>query len=496
MRGNGYLINKRAGDMTSCLVSILLICMALMPSLASADSPASRGPGGQHLTMLPPGRNISLSIYQNNIAVVREIRDVPLVSGENFLGITDIPGDIDVSSVNLRFMPVSQSDPLPLVLSYYVESDMLSRPSLIRRFVGREIEISENGTTYRCVLVSATGDSIVVRRGDSLVVDPPGTLILPLGPDDMVNPNCLRFQVRSSISGTREAELSYRVGNLSWGANYFGVLDRDDTRLALSAWATISNMTDLSYEGAGVKLVAGDIMVSRAGSVQQTRKALQVMPEAPAMAGGPSELPEATPLFEYHSFTLPRPVSLPARTSKHVQLMGARNFAVKKVFMFEGPGYGGVEPFTGMKQQLSANVVLEFSNTGSDSGPLPRGKVSIYRYDASGSLELVGEDVIPETAKDEKVRLLIGRAFDIVGEKTVTDYRRTSSRSYEEACSIKLRNRKGEDVEVVVLQRFMGDWTLSSPLPWKKIDASTVEFRLKVPKDKEVEILYRVKVSG
>ncbi|NLB73089.1 MAG: DUF4139 domain-containing protein, partial [Firmicutes bacterium] len=136
---------------------------------------------------------------------------------------------------------------------------------------------------------------------------------------------------------------------------------------------------------------------------------------------------------------------------------------------------------------------LEFANS-EESGlgmPLPAGRVRMYKALSDGSMDFIGEDAISHTPKDEVVRLYIGDAFDVVGERIVTDFKIVEN-AREEAYCIKVRNRKDEDIDVAVIEKLYGDWTISSPLPFEKRDANTAVLEVRVPQNSEVEILFRV----
>ena len=126
---------------------------------------------------------------------------------------------------------------------------------------------------------------------------------------------------------------------------------------------------------------------------------------------------------------------------------------------------------------------------------MPKGTVRVYKQDSEGSLQFVGEDSIDHTPKDEKVRVKLGDAFDVVGSRKQTDWKKIASDTYEAAFEISLRNHKKEDVVVKVIEPIPGDWTmLGSSHEYKKAEAFTAEFNIPVPKDKETKLTYRVRM--
>ena len=128
--------------------------------------------------------------------------------------------------------------------------------------------------------------------------------------------------------------------------------------------------------------------------------------------------------------------------------------------------------------------------------PLPAGTMRVYQPDSSGMLQFSGEDRIQHTPKNEEVRLTLGKAFDVVGDRTQTDYRSINPRTHEAEFKISVRNRKDTDIKVDVVEPMPGDWTvLSESHPHVKQDARTALYTLDVPADKEVELTYRIRVT-
>ena len=127
--------------------------------------------------------------------------------------------------------------------------------------------------------------------------------------------------------------------------------------------------------------------------------------------------------------------------------------------------------------------------------PLPAGVMRLYKQD-DGSLQFIGEDAIEHTPRDEEVRLKIGEAFDVVAERIQTDYKRITTKLHESEWEITLRNHKEKDVRVGIVEPLFDNWSvISNTHPYKKIDAFTIRFEVKVPKAEEVKVKYRVRVG-
>ncbi len=122
---------------------------------------------------------------------------------------------------------------------------------------------------------------------------------------------------------------------------------------------------------------------------------------------------------------------------------------------------------------------------------MPKGKVRVYKRDKDGALQFVGEDLIDHTPKDEKVRVYIGDAFDLVGERKQTNNQQVSPRVHRSSMEIDLRNHKETPVTITCVEHAYGDWKiLQSSQPYTKKDSHTFEFAVKVPADGEVKVTY------
>ncbi len=204
------------------------------------------------------------------------------------------------------------------------------------------------------------------------------------------------------------------------------------------------------------------------------------MAAAPQSAGF-----EEQPFFEYHLYTLDRRTTLADRETKQLSLFPSATAPVKKIYEYNG-----------QRDAKGVRVILETENR-KEQGlgmPLPAGKVRVYKKDPSGNLQFVGEDRINHTPRNEKIRLTVGRAFDVVGERKEMGQNRISDRVMERTVEVRIRNRKDEKVQVVVQEPMYGDWTITkSSVPSTRKDENTAEFVLDVPSDQEVVLTYTVR---
>jgi hypothetical protein len=269
------------------------------------------------------------------------------------------------------------------------------------------------------------------------------------------------------------------------------VINEDDSRGDLTGWVTLTTQSGATYENALLKLVAGD--VQRVGDRNEMMK---LAARAAVMEAEDRAFAEEA-FFEYHLYTLGRPTTLKNNEQKQVTLLEASGFGVDKQLIF----YGAPYYYRGSYGQVASNqkvgVFLDFENSEKNrlGMPLPAGVVRVYKEDSSGAQQFIGEDRIDHTPRDEKVRIKMGEAFDVVGDRRQMDWTALGSCVSESSWEIQLRNHKDEDVQVEVVEPIGGDWKiLSSTHAYNKLDANTFNFLVDIPARGEQKVHYRVRV--
>jgi hypothetical protein len=435
--------------------------------------------------------SVSVTVYNQNLALVRETRTLKLDrTGVGTLRFMDVPSQINPRTVHVQ--PLSGGGPSVLEQNY--EYDLISPEKLMEKYVGRDVEIVEQALdltnrTVKATLISTNGGP-VYRIGDRIVIGQTGKVTLPDLPAELVARPTLVWTLNAEKAGATPAEVSYLTDGMNWSADYVAVVDADDKKAGLSGWVTIDNHSGASFKDATLKLVAGDV---RRLQPQQVMEGAFLQRSMAKAAGAPQFQEES--FFEYHLYTLDRPTTVKDNQTKQLSLFTAPSVPVTKKLLLTGD-YNLYRNSLGTgAQPQKVAVVLEIVNAqaGGLGMPLPKGPVRVYKKDKSGAEQFVGEDAIDHTPKDETIRLHVGDAFDVVAERSQTDFKAVSPRQNESAWSLSVRNRKDEDIVVTVREPMGGDWTLlSSSLPGKKVDQQTLEFEVPVPKGKEVKLTYRV----
>jgi hypothetical protein len=434
-------------------------------------------------------KDVMVTIYNGNLGLVKDVREVRLPVGLHETQFMDVAAQIDPTTVHLR----SLSDPAGLkILEQNYEYDLLSSDKLLDKYVGKVVRLYQgDGTFHEAKLLSTAGP--VYEINGQIHLGHHGRLVLPSLPENLVSRPTLVWLLRNQVAAAQRVEASYLTGGITWKADYVMVVNDADTRSDLTGWVTIDNKSGATYGNAALKLVAGD--VNRAGSRDDARKALE------SVARAASPVPErdfkSEGFFEYHLYSLDGRTTIKDSQTKQLTLLSGADIPVDKRFIYNGAvGYFRSQYGTPISNQ-KVGVYLDIKNA-KDKGlgmPLPKGRVRVYKADTSGSQQLIGEDWIDHTPKDERVRIKMGEAFDVVGERVQKDWRKLASNLYEVEWEISLRNHKTEEQTVTVIEPVPGDWqVLQSSHPYEKVEAHTLRYRVAVPKEGATKLTYRVRV--
>jgi len=469
--------------------------------------------------------SVDLTIYNQNISLIKELRRINLQKGLGRVVLPEIPTTIDGTSLHFQ----SLTDPLSVkVLEQNFQYDLIHQAKLLEKYLGREIEFvridpegkkeytvvgkllatgytvqPEYGTSMRHY---AGGGGMVAEINGKIEINPAGRVVLPSIPEGLILRPQLEWLVSSTRGGEHQAEISYLAGQLSWLCNYVAVLDRDDASLGLTGWVTVTNNSGTSFKDAGLKLVAGDVNI-----VREQFKRSGAMQGALQMADASEPQFKQTDLFEYKLYSLQRKTDLKDNETKQVELVSGRNVSSRKVFIYDGladqwrywyrnSSYRSHSSF-GQQSNPKVGVFVTFKNE-EKSGlgiPLPKGKIRVYKKDEDGKEQFVGEDEIDHTAKDEEIRLYLGNAFDLVGDRAQKDFKSYGGGNViEETIEIKVRNHKKEDAEVLVYEHpwRWSEWEIiKSNTTWEKVDQTTLKFPVRIPRDQERVVTYTIRYS-
>lgn len=453
------------------------------------------------------GGDFNFASQVPGFGVVRQTRSFELRKGLNEVSFTDVAAFLDPTSVGFRDL----TDPNTAVLEQAFKFDLVSPSKLLEKYLDEQIAITvtEGEGTRRIAgeLLSASQGRLVIKTDDGLEMVDSSDARISLGslPDGFLTKPTLVWMLDAAQGGDHEIRSTYQTAGLTWRADYNLVLNDDDTAADVTAWVSLLNVSGIEYPNAKLKLVAGD--VQKIQPARQYRAAAMEMARD-GMVGKNAGFEESS-LFEYHLYTLPRTTTIARNSTQQLTLFPAvSGVEIAKELLYDptsamgwnrepymNPGFvpGGAD---------KVGVYVSFKND-TDNGlgvPLPKGRIRAYKQDAAdGSLEFVGEDLIDHTPRNEEVRIKLGNAFDVVGERRVVDFKIDKARkTMSETIELEVRNQK-DAVQTVVIREHLYRWRTwemtERNLPFKRIDANTIEWKVDVAPEGEKTIRYTVRYT-
>ena len=451
----------------------------------------------ENTTTLNDQQEVAVTIYNENLALIKDTRKVNLANGEDRLAWRDVSAKIRPETALLRNMTHPKGF---FLVEQNFDFDLLTPQKLLEKYVGQNVTILRSHPTTGAderedAVVLATNNGVVLKYADRIETGVPGRISYKSVPTNLRDRPTLVISLNAAQAATDTLELSYLTGGLSWRADYVAELSKTDDSLDLNAWVTLTNTSGASYQNARLQLVAGDVnqvqegvgvgMVNR-GMVSLAEKADKMTEES---------------LFEYHLYTLDRPTTIAENQTKQVALMSAANIPASKEFLLRGADYYYQSSHGELGQKIKVGVFVEFENKGAGLGiPLPKGTMRVYKKDSAGNAQFVGEDSIDHTPKHEKIRLKLGEAFDVTADKKQTSFEKIAGSSRynyisESAFEITLKNAKDIPVMVKVMEPIPGDWQmLSESQPHKKAASNTAVWLVDVPANGKAKLEYKVRV--
>lgn len=472
--------------------SILVAAMLGICLFAAAQADELR-------STLQDQQSVTVTIYNENLALVKDQRKIQIASGQNALAFRDVSARMRPETALLR----SLTSPGKLsVIEQNFDFDLLTPGKLLEKYVGKSISIIRTNpatgveTTEQAQVLSAN-EGVVMKIGNRIETGIPGRIVYPDVPENLRDRPTLIMSLNNSGAAQQDVELSYLTGGLAWKADYVAELNAADDKLDLSGWVTLTNTSGASYNNAKLQLVAGDVNQVRDERLYESRMAkglVSLAAPAPRMA--------EESLLEFHLYTLDHPTTIAENQTKQVSLLTAAGIPARKELLLRGADYYYSSSYGDLGQKMKVSVFVEFENKESAhlGMPLPKGVIRVYKRDAAGNAQFVGEDRIDHTPKNEKVRIKLGEAFDVTADKKQTEFKRLPDPSkrialYEGAFEIVLKNAKKEAAIVTVQEPIPGDWKIiNESHKHEKAASNMAVWHVTVPAEGSTKLSYRVQV--
>lgn len=465
------------------------------PAAPKAEEPAN---DQDQTTTLDDQSDLSITVYNSDLALVRDVRTLQLARGVGNLRFMDIAATINPATVHFRSLTEPQAVD---VLEQNYEYDLLDPDKLLRKYVGREVTLmrtrQDGGTTrqeeVRALLLSYN-TAPVWKIGNEIVtglsVD---SIRFPELPDTLYSRPTLIWTVQNDGAAQHRVEASYLASQLAWNADYVLTVARDDKSADLNGWVTLTNRSGTAFKNAKLQLVAGDLNRVR----QQFNKMADMA--APMAARAAQEQMTQEAFSDYHLYTLGRKTTINNAQTKQVSMLEGTNVPVLKKYVVEGQNYyyhNEMHPGSPIKDNVQVYYQFKNEEKAGLGLPMPAGVLRVYQQDSKGGVQFVGEDRLNHTPKDELLNIKIGNAFDVVCERNQTDFEKIATNVYEFEYAITLRNHKVNAINVEVNEPVGGTWRMiSSSHEWTKTSAWAASFKVPVAADGTAVLKYRVRVT-
>jgi hypothetical protein len=488
--------------LAAAVFAALLALIPLFHRQVSAESTRqapAQAADGVMTTTLGDQSDLALTVYNSNLSLVRDVRQLTLPAGETHLRFMDIAASINPATVHFRSL--SEPDKLDVVEQNY-EYDLLDPGKLLQKFIGRDVTLVRakmaSGTTeyedVKATLLSLNG-APVWKIGNEIVTGVSYESIrFPELPENLYERPTLLWTLQNTGARRQRVEASYLTGNLSWSADYVLNVAKDEASGDLDGWVTLVNHSGTAFKNAQLQLVAGDLHRVVLQSGMDEMRAMNAVSKA---AAAPAPFQQES-FSEYHLYSLNRRTSIFDQESKQISLLNASRFPLRKVYMVNGQSYyyrGAAQPGAPVKDPVQVFYKFKNEEKAGLGMPLPAGTIRVYQQDSRGGSLFAGEDHIDHTPKDEEISLHVGNAFDVVAERKQTDYKKLSDRLYEFEYEVTLRNHKATPINVEVNEPIGGDWEmLNSSYKFTKTAAFAAQFQVPVDKDGTSVLKYRVRV--
>jgi hypothetical protein len=455
--------------------------------------------GNDTTTTLNDQTDLAVTVYNSNIALIRDVRQLQLPTGNFRLKFEDIAATVNPATVHFRSL--NEPEKVSVVEQNY-EYDLLEPAKLLNKYVGKEVTLvrsyMENNTTkheeIKATLL-ANNNGPVWKIGNDIVTGLYGeSYRFPEVPANLYDRPTLLMSLENFGSHKQNIEASYLANNLSWNADYVLTVGREDKAADLDGWVTVVNNSGTAFHNAKLQLVAGDL-----NRIPEPARYKAANAMAAPMAAKDMVQFQQENFSEYHLYSLGRRTSVEDKETKQISLLEGSGVPVEKLFVVNGQNFyyrNAQNPGSPLKDPVQVFYKFKNEEKAGLGMPLPAGNVRVYQKDSKGGILFIGEDRIEHTPKDEFVTIKIGNAFDVVAERKQTDFKKIADRVYEMAFEITLRNHKDSAVTVQVNEPIGGDWDiLSSTYDAKKTDAFAAQFNVPVKASGESVLKYRIRVK-
>ena len=448
-------------------------------------------------------KDLEISIYNNNLALVKETRNVNLKQGINEVAFEGVASSLKPETALLSAENIK-------VLEQNYDYDLLTYNNMIDKMVGQKVKtVMQNPKTGENIydeaeIISATYGQPVLKFSYGIDSNFPGRVVFDSLPSGLRGKPTLMAKIESQNAENKDISLAYLTNGIGWKTNYVANVVSDD-KLNLTGWVTINNESGIDYEDAKVQLIAGDVnqvTTNRVVRPMLRAKAAGVMNDA--VAESASVMPES--ISGYHLYNLPLKTDIKDKQTKQVSLLEKENVSYVKEAYFASPLYFNYNSKAEFKQMHPDMIYVLKNDDNSNLGlPLPAGIIRFYEDDSEGSTQFVGENSISHVAKGEEMRLNLGKYFNIFADGKVTKVEKVSENKEQDgAChwltttyayeaEVVFRNAEKQAAEVVFSQNIAVDAKVNNEnIKGEAKNSGTYVWKINVPAEGEQKLTFKI----
>lgn len=430
---------------------------------------------------------ITLTIYQNPFALVRDVRNVELNRGVNRLNFTGFPTSLQYGSLITRFDGK--------IFDIDFDTNRPGFESFMRSLVGETVRFDHHsGSSVSGILVQYSPNLVVVKQSDGSNV-----IIRDLG-NYTVSSNAalpsvegypmLRMSAEVRRAGTQKLDIYYLMHGLRWTAEYALIISDDEKNGTLAGWAILENRTDMGFDNVKIQLIAGELNIGRGGPSQPRPEVMMRAATMETMDLSAPETPVAEQFSEYQRYDLQGRFSLKSNNQHRFDVLDSSPVEIRKSYRYTSRDQRMEFPVGGQ-----IRVLMDILQKNASAQPLPGGVVKIYQ-EKGGQLLLIGEDKIHNISAGARVQVTSGFAFDILVQENPKSYNRISDRIQEQENEIVLVNNRNEDVIVEIERAIHPNQRISkSTIPHEMLSANRAVFKVPVAKGSSAALNFTIRTE-
>jgi hypothetical protein len=403
--------------------------------------------------------DINVTLYPDNVALIKEKRMTPLKEGSNKLLIKDVPSSILMDSFIFQVLPPS---PSLKVLEYSFQAPHITRDDLLTHSIGLPVQILPLPSAplpSSAKLLAISGEDALVESGGMIYAVEKTRLSFPHLPYTLVAEPLITLKTTAPLDANYTYEIGYLAKGFSWDAGYTIIIGAEVGNLDLNSWINIHNES-------GMDIKKGHFRISH--SNQEGDK----------------------------FYTIETPLSLQDKATKNVSWFAAKDLKPTKSFrIFPKNDILTNEEGVVMKPIVETWLSVQNDTVHGMGVPLPQGVIKSFQRNPDGGLFYLGENKTPNTPIGKPLSLRVGSTKDITAEMRQTDYRKLGSQVVESGYRLDLKNTTDTPLDVTVFQNVTGEWIILRETHPHEEEENRLTWVIKLAAKEEASLRYRIRMN-